>query len=775
MAILKKKSKKDEIVQARRQRRSSTEPDAPMPFWSSHYALPTLLFLGYTALIIIVCFFGQSPAGPQILPDQTPKFRVVADFPFTFESKIERERLIEERRQRVAPIYRLDMGPFEEFKKNIIELNEGMSHLKSQAKSSSEANATVERFTDNFNAKHRMNINAEDVHTLLDLKTTSRTQLIDESLIYEEDLYRAGISPSSRFPRSNNMPSFISIEIKGRDTHARIQSEEEALVSLRRYLRAMDVSSRVSTALFRVVKGGIHNNLIYDASRTEKKVNEAVTRVDAVIVRVNEGETIIEPGTPVTFEQHERLTAYRKALRSHQEYDVGFSSMLLERIVLTLGIILGALIYVRLGVSSLRGSKRNWILCASMLLVNLIFIRLILQLGDGYLVPQNSMLAALLPYMIPSILAPMCVMIILGGAPAILTAFLVSIFTTLMLGRSIEMFTFYLVTSLIAIYFCRNVKKRSQIMRASFFAGFAGALGAIFIGIFDQLDTLTLSQQALVAELAGLLTGIAVIGLIPILESVFKYTTDISLRELTDFNHRLLRQLQMVAPGTYHHSLMVANIAERAAREIGANPLICRACALFHDVGKSSKPEYFTENQRENVNPHIEKNPSMSVLVIKNHVSEGLEIAKEAKLPKIILDVIQQHHGTSLIQYFYSKAKTLQSENQLPLGDEFEEEDVDESMFRYDGPRPQFKESAIIMLADGCEAASRSLQKVSPQSVEELVDSIIHERIEDGQFNECPLTMKELSQIKRSLIASLLNIHHSRISYPNKKNGKGKE
>lgn len=775
MAILKKKSKKDEIVQARRQRRSSTEPDAPMPFWSSHYALPTLLFLGYTALIIIVCFFGQSPAGPQILPDQTPKFRVVADFPFTFESKIERERLIEERRQRVAPIYRLDMGPFEEFKKNIIELNEGMNHLKSQAQSSAEANATVERFTDNFNAKHRMNINAEDVKTLLDLKTTARTQLIDESLIYEEDLYRAGISPSSRFPRSNNMPSFISIEIKGRNTHARIQSEEEALVSLRRYLRAMDVSSRVSTALFRIVKGGIHNNLIYDASRTEKKINEAVARVDAVIVRVNAGETIIEPGSPVTLEQHERLTAYRKALRTHQEYDVGFSSMLLERIVLTLAIILGALIYIRLGVSSLRGSKRNWILCASMLLVNLIFIRLILQLGDGYLVPQNSILAALLPYMTPCILSPVCIMIILGGAPAILTAFLVSIFTTLMLGRSIEMFTFYLVTSLIAIYFCRNVKKRSQIMRACFFAGFAGALGAIFIGIFDQLDTLTLSQQALVAELAGLLTGIAVIGIIPILESVFKYTTDITLRELTDFNHRLLRQLQMLAPGTYHHSLMVANIAERAAREIGANPLICRACALFHDIGKTSKPEYFTENQRENVNPHIEKNPSMSVLVIKNHVSEGLEIAKEAKLPKIILDIIQQHHGTSLIQYFYSKAKTLQSENLLPLGDEFEEEDIDESMFRYDGPKPQFKESAIIMLADGCEAASRSLQKVSPQSVEELVDSIIHERIEDGQFNECPLTMKELSQIKRSLIASLLNIHHSRISYPNKKNGKGKE
>ena len=773
MAILKKKSKKDEIVQARRQRRSSTEPDAPIPLWSSHYTLPTLLFLSYTALIIIVCFFGQSPAGPQILPDQTPKFRIVADFPFTFESKIERERLIEERRQRVAPIYRLDMEPFETFKQKIIELNEGMSHLKAQKKTS--ADATVERFTDNFNAKHRMNINAEDIETLLDIKTATRTQLIDESLIYEEELYRAGISPSSKFPRSGNMPSFISIEIKGRNTHARIQSEEEALVSLRRYLRAMDVSARVSTALFRIVKGGLRNNLIYDATRTEKKVDEAVARVDAVIIRVNEGESIIEPGTPVTLEQHERLTAYRKALRSHQEYDVGFSSMLLERIVLTLGIILGSLIYVRLGVPSLRGSKRNWLLCASMLLVNLIFIRLILQLGDGYLVPQNSMLAALIPYMIPSILAPMCVMIILGGAPAILTAFLISIFTTLMLGRSIEMFTFYLVTSLIAIYFCRSVQKRNQIVRAGFLAGFSGALGAIFIGLFDQLDTLTLTQQALVAELAGCLTGLAVIGIIPILESIFKYTTDITLRELTDFNHRLLRQLQMVAPGTYHHSLMVANIAERAAREIGANPLICRACALFHDVGKTSKPEYFTENQRENVNPHIEKNPSMSVLVIKNHVSEGLEIAKEAKLPKIILDIIEQHHGTSLIQYFYSKAKTLQTENQLPLGDEFEDDDIDESMFRYDGPKPQFKESAIIMLADGCEAASRSLQKVSPQSVEELVDSIIHERIDDGQFNECPLTMKELSQIKRSLIASLLNIHHSRISYPNKKNGKGKE
>ncbi len=775
MKLFKKKTKKQQAAQARRQRRSHLEAQGEVPLWSKNNIIPAAIFLAYMGLILITCFFGQSPAGPQLLPNQTPKFRIVADFPFSYESKIERERLTEERKQRVAPIYKLDLEPFDAFREKILILNQGMSHLKTQVGPPAESLSEIEAFTDEFNTKYKMDISPNDVKTLLKLNTKTRTRYIEEALAYENEIYRAGIS-SNKLKTSSLNPSFISIEIKGRDVEGNVQTTEEALLSLRRYLKIMDVDPEVSMALFRILKGGIRQNLIYDAARTEATIKDAANSIDAIIIRVNEGETLIEPGTPITPEQHERLTAYRKALRTHQEYGIGFSALLLERITLTLAILLASLIYIRLGVPEIQSSRKNLILASSMLLINMIFIRLLLQCGDAYLIPLNPMFAALLPYLAPVALAPIPIMVTLGGPPAIIVTLLVSIFTTLMLGRGLEMVALYLLTGLAAIYFSRTIQKRIQLVRAGLLTGFVTALGAAFIGLFDRLDTNTILLQATIAEATGILTGVLAIGIVPLLEHLFKYTTNISLRELTDFNHRLLRQLQMVAPGTYHHSLMVANIAERAARQIGANALMCRACALFHDIGKTVKPEYFVENQKENINPHQEKNPSMSVLVIKSHVSEGAAIAQEARLPKVVIDVIEQHHGTGLIQYFYSKAMQRSGETLLPLGEEFEEEQVEENMFRYDGPKPQFKESAIIMLADSVEAASRSLRKISSQSIQELVENIVHDRIEDGQFDECALTMREISEIKRSLIVSLLNIHHSRVEYPSlekeKKNDK---
>ncbi|MCD8482335.1 MAG: HDIG domain-containing protein [Verrucomicrobia bacterium] len=251
---------------------------------------------------------------------------------------------------------------------------------------------------------------------------------------------------------------------------------------------------------------------------------------------------------------------------------------------------------------------------------------------------------------------------------------------------------------------------------------------------------------------------------------MFKYTTDITLLELTDYNHPLLRKLQVEAPGSYHHSLMVANLSENAASAIGANALVCRVCALYHDIGKVVKPEYFVENQREGYNPHIERNPSMSALVIKSHVKEGITLARQFKLPRIIQDVIQQHHGTSLIQYFYYKAiekqRAADSESALPNAPRIELDKVNEGTYRYEGPKPQFNESAIIMLADSVEAAGRSLRKVTPQSIAELVDKITIGKLNDGQFDETPITLEQLTKVKESFTNTLLSMLHSRVEYP---------
>ena len=309
-------------------------------------------------------------------------------------------------------------------------------------------------------------------------------------------------------------------------------------------------------------------------------------------------------------------------------------------------------------------------------------------------------------------------------------------------------------------------------MRASVFAGFTVAIFALLIGVVDRLEFFTILKHMGAGILTGLLTGIVVAGLLPILEGLFKRTTDITLLELTDYNHPLLRLMQMEAPGTYHHSLVVAQLAENAASAIGANPLLARVCALFHDIGKTAKPEYFVENQQDGINPHNDNNPSLSALIIKSHVKDGVDL--KHKLPRAVLDVIQQHHGTSLIRYFYQRAVSdtrspspiPNASSRDPFAPGLEPAPVSETTYRYDGPIPQFKESAIIHLADGVEAASRSLRKISPQHLGELIDQIFRDRIEDGQLNESPITLEELGKIKTSFTFTLLNMLHGRVAYP---------
>ena len=280
----------------------------------------------------------------------------------------------------------------------------------------------------------------------------------------------------------------------------------------------------------------------------------------------------------------------------------------------------------------------------------------------------------------------------------------------------------------------------------------------------------------------------AVVGLLPILESLFKRTTDITLLELTDYNHPLLRRMQLDAPGTYHHSLVVAQLSENACNAIGANPLLARVCALFHDVGKTAHASDFAENQRDGVNPHDARAPAESARIIQQHVPDGVELAHQHNLPRAVVDVIRQHHGTSLVRYFYqlavdrsaapfaapakrrSTAKITELPTPLAAPLEAKTEParskIPESAFRYNGPRPRFKESAVISLADGLEAASRSLRQATPEALHDLIARIVNERIADGQLDEAPLTFEEITKIKNSFQFTLLNMLHARIAYP---------
>jgi putative nucleotidyltransferase with HDIG domain len=269
--------------------------------------------------------------------------------------------------------------------------------------------------------------------------------------------------------------------------------------------------------------------------------------------------------------------------------------------------------------------------------------------------------------------------------------------------------------------------------------------------------------------LIGVLTGMVVGGFLPVLEQLFGVTTEVSWLELADLNHPLMRRLSIEAPGTYHHSLVVANLSEAAAETIGASATMCRVSSYFHDIGKLSKPEYFIENMNPAVNPHEDLTARMSALVIIAHVKDGVDLAIKNNLNSRIIDVIEQHHGTSLAWYFYrqaldQKAKILRLVEQ----DKAKEDDVpqvSEEVFRYPGPKPQFKESAIISLADAVESASRTLDKPNASRIETMVDEIVQARMLDGQLDECDLTIAELAKVKASFCKTLLSMMHGRIKY----------
>jgi putative nucleotidyltransferase with HDIG domain len=257
--------------------------------------------------------------------------------------------------------------------------------------------------------------------------------------------------------------------------------------------------------------------------------------------------------------------------------------------------------------------------------------------------------------------------------------------------------------------------------------------------------------------LNGLLTPIMTYGLLPLIESTFDITTDFSLLELSNLNHPLLKRLSVQAPGTYHHSIIVGNLAEAAAQAVNANSLLARVGSYYHDVGKMEKAEYFVENQISKENPHRKLVPRMSALILMNHVKRGLEIAEKYKLPSSIKEIIVQHQGTTLMSFFYQKALEKNGS-----------EKVSEEDYRYPGPKPQAKEAAIVMLADAVEAATRSLKEPTHSRLKGLIEDLVDGRFQEGELDESPLTLKDLGRIKESFLTILAGTFHARVEYPEK-------
>jgi putative nucleotidyltransferase with HDIG domain len=483
---------------------------------------------------------------------------------------------------------------------------------------------------------------------------------------------------------------------------------------------------------------------VYDQEGTRLRIQEAQARVKPVQVTVRAGEKIVGKGELVTAQDLEALQ--RLGMLGPPSVVSSFAG-----IVLLVGLFYLLLAFYLLAYQPEIFRRENRLVLLGILLVLGVALgRAIMAIDLG----GRPETASLVGYMIPSAASSMLIAILLDTRLAIFSTFILALLIGLLTGGSLSFALVALVGGLVGIYTVSHLSQRTDLVKASLYIILADMVAILGIDLVQGTEASLLAVGLILAVVNGVLSSVLTIGSLPFLESAFGITTSVKLLELANPNQPLLHRLLLEAPGTYHHSLMVANLAEAAANALGADALLCRVASYYHDVGKLRRPYFFCENQFSTENPHDKLTPNLSTLIITAHIKDGLELAREYRLPPAITDIIAQHHGSSLVTYFYHKAK------------ENGQEVLPEEEFRYDSPKPRTKEAAIVMLADSVEAGARSLAKPSPSRLEGLVRRIIREKLEDGQLDECPLTFQELDTIAQAFIRALSGILHSRVEYP---------
>lgn len=500
----------------------------------------------------------------------------------------------------------------------------------------------------------------------------------------------------------------------------------------------------------------LKSTLTFNKNETEAKKLKAREDTKPVYFKLKKGEMIIREGDRITEEALIKLQGLSQLKRE--------SSPLIS----TIGIFSLILLIASLFYAFFPGSIRRFNLRGKdYIMLSLVLIGMVMVINFSVFLsgaiskafpslPHNACL-----YATPFALGAILIAVVLNVELAAMFAVILSIITGILLENQLEFFIYPFIASVVAAQQVVLCKERRTLIRAGLITGVVNVLMILCFALikkslfnFDALFDLSFGF------LGGILTGIIATGVVPVIEITFDYTTNIKLLELAYLNKPLLKELSIKAPGTYQHSIMVGNLVESAAEAIGANSLLARVSAYYHDIGKIKKAAYFVENQPKGENKHEKLSPSMSSLILLTHVKDGVELARESRLGSTIRDIIKQHHGTSLISFFYQKAKSQQNPSSQPIS---------EKDFRYLGPKPQTKEAALVMLADAVEAASKTLTEATPARIQGMVQKIINGIFIDGQLDECELTLKNLHSIANSFNRILTSgIFHQRIEYPSK-------
>jgi putative nucleotidyltransferase with HDIG domain len=510
-----------------------------------------------------------------------------------------------------------------------------------------------------------------------------------------------------------------------------------------------DDNAHISAVIARILLP----NLFYNREATEVRSRSAMETVRPVLFKLQKGEMVVRVGERITTEQAHKLEAIFGNQRSGNRLFTALGTF-------TLILVLFYFPY-RFACKNIRKfNPTNKDVLIISLLISISFIcfktALLITHNIGSVFPSID--TASYFYLFPFAAGAMIVRIFINSEVALVYCAILAPLLGIMFENNMLVVIYSLLGSIVGAHGVRHCTSRGTIYAAGIKVSVVNLSLALSFQTFNNaIFTTQTLYIALFALFSGVISAGFVSSFIPLIETFFQYTTDIKLLELANLNSPVLRELMVKAPGTYHHSIVVGNLVEAAAESIGANPLLARVSAYYHDIGKAAKPLYFIENQGGEENRHDKLNPSMSALILISHIKEGTELARESRLGQPIIDIIRQHHGTALIKFFYERAR-----NQAKAHGQI----VEEKDFRYPGPKPQTREAGIVMLADCVEAASRTLVNPAPDRIQGLVQKLINNVFIDGQLDECELTMKNLHEIAKSFTVILNGIFHHRIDYP---------
>jgi putative nucleotidyltransferase with HDIG domain len=516
-----------------------------------------------------------------------------------------------------------------------------------------------------------------------------------------------------------------------------------------------------------VVSSLLQPNLTFNLEATEKKREEAYASVKPVFIKIARNEMLVREGQSIAREELLKLRFHLKNLSDKSWLFVFLAIFTFSAVCI------GVVGHVtKQSLPHLRMDVRDGLFLGTLLIFLLLLSRAGIWIGDSVADGSGIISPKTFVYAVPLSAGAMIACIFFGVTVSLIFSLVVTLFSGLIFGKEYALFFYFMIGAFVSAHGVSECRTRMVPIKAGLIVGFTNVILIVLSAFLqEQLVFLKVLTDAFFGLSGGIFAGILATGLTPLAEMVFGYTTDIKLLELATMDQPLLRELMVEAPGTYHHSIIVGNMVEAAAKFIGANSLLAKVAAYYHDIGKIRKPLYFIENQFECENRHEKLAPSMSSLILISHVKDGMELARQHHLGKEIINIISQHHGKSFISFFYTKALDAREKNQSVKATPLPPINADD--YRYPGPKPQTKEAGLVMLADVVEAACRSLQEPTPARIQGLVNKLINGQFSDGQLDECELTLKDLHQIAKHFNQILATIHHKRIEYP-LPNGKAK-